>query len=445
MAAEANEISLANGGPPDETRDGIMVKMRPVTRLLVAVAVLVCACRSANAYAVIAHEAIIDAAWTGDILPRLMKRFPDASADQVRHAQAFAYGGAIIQDMGYYPFGNKLFSNLTHYVRSGDFVVNLLEEAHDINEYAFALGALSHYVADSNGHPGATNRVVPLMYPGLRKKFGAVVTYEDSPAAHLKVEFSFDVVQVTEGNYAPQAYHDHIGFAVAEGVLARAFTKTYSLQVSDLFFDEDLAIDTYRFAVSSVIPSMTKVAWSLKKDEIRKARPGTTRKQFLYNLSKADYRKTWGTHHRRPGPGARLLAFLIRILPKLGPLQALTFPTPPRMAETLFMRSFNETMTEYRRLLKASDVGRLQLPNDNFDTGGPVRPGAYQLEDQTYADLLDRVSGQSISPELRANILEFYHGAETPDTKSRKRRKQWQKVVTELSALRAGQSPPRTP
>jgi hypothetical protein len=422
-----------------------MVKMRPVTRLFLAAAVILCACRGAKAYAVIAHEAIIDAAWNGNILPLLMKRFPNATAEQVRQAQAFAYGGAIIQDMGYYPFGNKLFSNLTHYVRSGDFVLNLLSEAHDIDEYAFALGALSHYVADSNGHPEATNRVVPLMYPKLQKKFGAVVTYEDSPASHLKVEFSFDVVQVAQGDYAPQAYHDHIGFAVAQGVLARAFAKTYSIPVSDLFFDEDLAIDTYRFAVSSVIPSMTKVAWSLKKDEIRRARPGMTRKKFLYNLSKSDYRKSWGTHHRGPGPGARFLAFLIRILPKAGPLQALTFPTPPRMAETLFMRSFNETLSEYRKLLKAYDEGHLRLPNDNFDTGGPERAGTYRLEDQTYADLLDRVSGQPIAADLRANILAFYDGAEASDTKSRKKRKQWRKVMTEVSALRTGKPQMHTP
>lgn len=422
-----------------------MVKMRLFTRLFVAAAVILCACRGANAYAVIAHEAIIDTAWDGDILPRLMKRFPDATSEQARQAHAFAYGGAIIQDMGYYPFGNKLFSNLTHYVRSGDFVLNLLDEAHDINEYAFALGALSHYVADNNGHPEATNRVVALMYPRLEKKFGPAVTYEDSPSAHVKVEFSFDVVQVAQGDYAPQAYHDHIGFSVAEGVLTRAFAKTYSMQLSDLFFDEDLAIDTYRFSVSSVIPSMTKVAWSLKKDEIRQARPGMTRKRFLYNLSKADYRKTWGTHHRGPGPGARFLAFLIRILPKVGPLQALTFPTPPRMAETLFMRSFNETITEYRRLLKAYDEGRLKLPNDNFDTGKPARSGSYRLEDQTYADLLNRVSGQPIQPELRANILAFYDGAEASDTKSRKKRKQWQKVLTELTAIRADKSQPHAP
>ena len=259
-------------------------------RALLAALLALTACPAARAYSVMAHEAIIDAAWNDSIRPLLLKRFPDITAGEIQQAQAYGYGGAIIQDMGYYPFGNKFFSNLTHYVRSGEFVLNLLGDAQDVKELAFALGALAHYVADSYGHPQATNRVVPIMYPKLEEKFGPVVTYEDSPAAHLKVEFSFDVVQVAQGDYAPQAYHDHIGFEVAQRALEQAFAQTYSLELTDVFFDEELSIGTYRFAISSVIPTMTKVAWSLKKDEIQKARPGLTRRQFLYRLSRYEYR-----------------------------------------------------------------------------------------------------------------------------------------------------------
>lgn len=411
--------------------------MKLAMRALLAALLALTACPAARAYSVMAHEAIIDAAWNDSIRPLLLKRFPDITAGEIQQAQAYGYGGAIIQDMGYYPFGNKFFSNLTHYVRSGEFVLNLLGDAQDVKELAFALGALAHYVADSYGHPQATNRVVPIMYPKLKEKFGPVVTYEDSPAAHLKVEFSFDVVQLAQGDYAPQAYHDHIGFEVAQRALEQAFAQTYSLELTDVFFDEELSIGTYRFAISSVIPTMTKVAWSLKKDEIQKARPGLTRRQFLYRLSRSEYRKTWGKAYERPGPGARLLAFLIRILPKIGPLRALTFPAPPQPAETLFMRSFNETLDEYRRLVAAYDRGELRLPDDNFDTGGPVRPGAYRLTDESYARLLNVLSGKVVSAQLRANILAFYADPSLPFS-TRKKRKAWEKVLSEVNALKAG-------
>src|ERR1700743_121964 len=95
-------------------------------------------------YSVLAHEAIIDAAWKDGIVPLLLSRFPYATPEELLEAHSYAYGGAIIQDLGYYPFGSKFFSDLTHYVRSGDFVLALLRDAQDLNEYAFALGAAAH-------------------------------------------------------------------------------------------------------------------------------------------------------------------------------------------------------------------------------------------------------------------------------------------------------------
>src|SRR5207249_1482271 len=223
----------------------------------------------ALSYSVLTHEAIIDSTWKDNIQPLLLQRFPNVSPDELRQAQAYAYGGAIIQDSGYYPFGSKFLSGLAHYVRSGDFVLSLLSESKDLNEYAFALGSLAHYASDNNGHRDAINKSVPVIYPRLKEKFGNIVTYADDPVSHLKVEFSFDVVQVAHGNYAPDAYHAFIGFEVAQALLERAFEKTYSLELSKIL-NEGLAIGTYRFAVSSVFPTMTKAAWRLKKKEILK-------------------------------------------------------------------------------------------------------------------------------------------------------------------------------
>jgi hypothetical protein len=387
-------------------------------------------------YSVLTHEAIIDAAWKHGIVPLLLQRFPAATEQELLQAHAYAYGGAIIQDLGYYPFGNKFFSDLTHYVRSGDFVVALIEESRDLNEYAFALGALSHYAADASGHPLATNLAVAIMYHGLAKKYGPVVTYEEKPSAHMKVEYGFDVDQVAKGNYAPKAYHDFIGFEVSKPVLERAFARTYSLDLSSVFFSVDLAIGSYRHAVSTVIPRMTKVAWHLKKDEIQHGDPSETKEKFTYNISNSGYRAEWGDVYEKPGFGARLKAFFLRWLPKIGPLSGLAFHPPTPEVEHLYMHSFNETLDHYRALLLAQQEHRILLPNENLDTGALAGPAAYRLMDETYAELLKRTSGKPISDDVRRDILSYYADLEKPFA-TKKNPKDWQEVIKELDALKA--------
>ena len=372
-------------------------------------------------------------------MPVLLKRFPDATAEQLLQAHAYAYGGAIIQDMGYYPFGNSLFSDLTHYVRSGDFVLALIEESRDLNEYAFALGALAHYAADDSGHPLATNRAVATMYPKLAKKYGPAVTYEEKPSAHMKVEFGFDVDQVAEGNYAPKAYHDFIGFEVSEPVLERAFARTYSVEMSSVFFRVDLAIGSYRHAVSTVIPRTTKVAWHLKRREIQNGNPSETKTKFIYNISNSGYRKDWGDVYEKPGFFARFKALVLYLVPKIGPFSALAFHPPTPAVEQMYMHSFNESLDHYRLLLVAQQEGRLQLPNDNLDTGGPTGPAIYKLTDETYANLLGMTTGKPISDALRRDILAYYADLEKGFA-TKKDTEAWQKVLRELDRLRATQA-----
>src|SRR5256886_1624174 len=212
-----------------------------------------------NTYSVLTHEEIVDLLWKQKIQPLLLKRFPDATEEDLRKAHAYAYGGCVLQDMGYYPFGNKYFSDLVHYVRSGDFVENLIGEASDIDEYAFALGALAHYASDTTGHP-TVNRIVSMQFPKLRARYGDVVTYADDPKAHIRAEFGLDVAEVAQNQFGGDVYHDFIGFEVAKPVLERAFEKTYGLQLKDIFTDLDLSIGSYRRAISVVIPKMTKAA-----------------------------------------------------------------------------------------------------------------------------------------------------------------------------------------
>ena len=400
----------------------------------------------AAAYAVLAHEAIIDSAWDTNMRPLLLKRFPDATPEQLKEAHGYAYGGAIIQDMGYYPHGSFFFSDLTHYVRSGDFVLALIRDSKDLDGYAFALGALAHYAADNSGHPIGTNRAVPLLYPKLKKKYGDSVTYEDDPLAHVKTEFGFDVLEIAQGRYAPDNYHDFIGFGVSVPLLEQAFQETYGLDLKSVLTDEDKVLGSYRHDVSQLLPKATRIAWSLKKNDIMKDQPGMTRKKFLYNLSRASYQKNWGKQYQPPTFGEQFLAFLVRILPKIGPLKVLQLKTPTPAAERLFEASFNTTLDRYRELLSQAGAGQPDLSNNNFDTGEITGPGKYQLTDETQAKLLDELAKQKFSgasPEMRAELLEFFGHPDAPYAMKRKP-KDWAKVQAELEGLKNAAPPAAT-
>lgn len=397
-----------------------------------------------HGYSVLSHEALIDAGWETGIRPVLLKRFPNATPDELRQAHGFAFGGAIIQDLGYYPHGSHFFSDLVHYVRSGDFIQALIRDSQDLDEYAFALGALAHYAADSNGHRIAVNRAVPILYPVLRKKYLDVATYEDNPAAHLKTEFGFDVLEVAKERYAADNYHDFIGFEVSKALLERAFQEIYAMPLRSLFSNLDDAIGSYRYTVRSVIPKATRVAWVLKKKDIQRDLPGITQRKFLYNLSKASYEKEWGKNYQKPGLGTSFLAFIIRVIPKIGPLKALSFRTPTPETEKMFMASFNAALDDYRHLLADVGAGHLDLPNLNFDTGSKIQPWTYFMQDEAYARLLsnlEREQFQQISPELRSDILAYFGGPSLPAhikwDKMEKTRVEWQRVSQEIEELKA--------
>jgi hypothetical protein len=394
--------------------------------------------QSASSYSVLTHEAIIDSTWDSAIKPLLLKRFPDSTADELTRAHGYAYGGSIIQDLGYYPFGSKFYSDLTHYVRSGDFILNMIRESQDLDEYAFALGALAHYAADNEGHRMAVNVSVPLLYPKLDLRFGKSVTYADDPFSHMKTEFAFDVFQAAKNHYASDAYKSFIGFQVAKPVLQRAFQDTYELRIEQVFFDLDLAIGSYRRAVGTVLPALTKVAWQIKSQEIRKDAPNITRKKFLYNLSRSSYEKYWGATYQRPGIRSRMLAVCFRIVPRVGPFKALAFKKMTPEIEQLYMASFNASIDRYRGLL--ADVGRnrLKLPNDNFDVGAATKAGEYRLADAAYAKLLNKLEGHyaELSQDLRSEILAFYQDLSLPIA-TKAHEGDWARLQGELSYLEA--------
>jgi hypothetical protein len=398
----------------------------------------VCSVQTCAAYSVLTHEEVVDLAWKDNLLPLLKQRFPTATDAELKKAHAFAYGGSLIQDMGYYPFGNKYFSDLTHYVRSGDFIASLLKQSSDLNEYAFALGALAHYSADNAGHP-TINQVVAIQFPKLQRKFGKEVTYADDPKAHIRTEFGFDVTQVAKNRYTSDAYHDFIGFEVSKPLLERAFLDTYGIPLSDVISDEDLAIGTFRRSISKVLPEMTRVALATRHEKIVAETPNFRAKEFRYYLSRANYHKEWGTGYQRPGFGTRLLAFLFRFVPKVGPFKALAFKIPTQQTEDLYIASVDRTIESYNKLLHEAATGRVHLANTDFDTGRETHAGEYVLTDNAYAQLLDRLARQNfahITPELRANILAFYSDQSAP-VATQKKPEDWKKTQEDLEKLRA--------
>jgi len=402
------------------------------------VAVLICALtQPCAAYSVLTHEEIVDLLWADYITPLLLQKYPGTSADALRIAHSYAYGGCLIQDLGYYPFGNRFFSDLVHYVRSGDLVVALIAEASDVNEYAFALGALSHYAADIAGHP-VVNIAVAQEFPKLRAKYGRTITFAQDPKAHIRTEFGFDVVQVAKHRYTSDAYHDFIGFQVSKPLLEHAFRNTYGIELKDVFFNIDLSIGSFRRSISTVIPEMTRVALELKKDQMVKEDPTFAKKRFLYNLKRTDFEREWGKSYQKPGIGARILAVLFRLLPKVGPLKALAFRMPSSDTETLYLQSVNATVEQYRIYLHGLAAGKLALENRDFDTGRPTKAGEYRLTDDAYAHLLGKLAEAKFSdvpPALRQNILHFYQDPSSA-VSTKRNPDDWNKALSNIEQLR---------
>ena len=399
--------------------------------------IVLMSCSNSSAYSVLTHEEIVDLLWTAEIQPLLLQRYPGLSEDQLKEAHAYAYGGAVIQDLGYYPFGSKEFSNLVHYVRSGDFVRELLLESQDVNEYAFALGALSHYASDIAGHP-AVNQSVAIQYPKLRAKYGKSVRYAQDKTAHLKTEFGFDTVQVAKNRYASQQYHDFIGFEVSKPLLERVFPVVYGLELKDVLTHEDLAVGSYRFAVSRMIPEMTQVALQTHKKELMRETPNFAKRKFLYRLSRSDYERQWGKDYVKPGVGTRILSTLLRYMPKIGPFKGLAFNNPTPQTEDLYFKSINTTVDQYRAFLEEVRTDSLVLPNCDLDSGNVTKAAEYSLTDDTYAKLLSQLASQKFdltSGALRDNILQFYSDLSV-QIETKKDGVGWQAVLTELDQLK---------
>ncbi|MEP6677203.1 MAG: zinc dependent phospholipase C family protein [Ferruginibacter sp.] len=393
-----------------------------------------------SAYSVLTHEAIVDALWEKSIRPLLKEKYPGATDSLLKEAHAYVYGGAIAPDMGYFPMSNPFFTDLIHYVRSGDFVNELLTESADVNEYAFALGFLCHYMADRYGHFLGTNQCVPIVYPKIKKKFGNIVTYEENKVAHKRMEFSFDVLEIAKGNYASEAYHDFIGFKVSRPLLERAFSKIYGMDINKLFNNLNVSIETFRWTVTSLFPVLTRAAWVTKKKDILKTNPTITSRNFRYKMNRSGYAQEFG----KPKPGilAYPLSWLIRVLPKVGPLASLKIKNPGAEAEKQFIKSFDTVINHCQLTMKFLSEKNVNFTNIDFDTGNNTSAGEYGLADKSYEKLLLRLNKQEFEhadPELEGNVISFFQsgGLDQAHIKNKKERRKISKAIAHLQTVAA--------
>ena len=382
---------------------------------------------------------MIDLAWKQSIRPILLRHYPHLTEAQLREAHAYAYGGCVIQDLGYYPFGNVFFSDLTHYVRAGDFVSSLLRNAHNANELAFAIGALSHYVGDTIGHARAVNQSVAVEFPGLEKKYGPVVNYAEGEHQHVRTEFAFDINQMSKHRLAPAAYLEHVGLEVSAKLIQKAVWETYGLDSRKMLGDKQTVLRSYRKSVRSLIPEVAHAEIVLHQKSFPADIPSDSFDELRNELIQAATDNDWEQYRKTPGFKTHVFAGVIFILPKVGPLSMLAIRGPQTQTEAMYIESLDESMTALRHLLTSYSTIPTNIPNRDLDTGAKVRPGGYRLTDETYAKLLatlTRPPAQPIPFSLKRDILDYYSDPSAPITTKKNERK-WAAVESQLKVLAA--------
>ena len=415
--------------------------MRYYVRNLPALLLLACllASHPAGAYSLLTHEQLIDLTWQGSITPLLRSRYPKVTAEELEQARSYAYAGCMVQDIGYYPFGDPFFSDLTHYVRSGDFVVHLIRDAKNVNELAFAVGALSHYIGDNIGHAQATNRAVALEFPKLAAKYGPSVSYGEGERAHVQTEFAFDINEIAHDRLAPSHYLHHVGLNIPVKQLADAFYNTYGMS-ENFPGKRSLRVNVkgFRFAVRSFIPSVAYAVTLLQRKRMPVESMTPDLKKLDREVARVAAENHWDRYRSKPGIGTHSLAALIYVLPKLGPLRALQIKGPTATTEAEYVHSVIQSTDALSAALKRLGTAHQTLANRDLDTGLPVREGSYPLADDTYAKLLERLVGDpkhTVPPGLKSDIQNFYSNPAAP-SHTKQKPKKWAKVQSELETLK---------
>jgi hypothetical protein len=376
---------------------------------LVVLLLFACA-RPAGGFSVLTHEALIDLTWSDSIRPLLLKRYPNLTPRDLRDARAYAYGGCVIQDLGYYPFGKPMFSNLLHYVRTGDFIRALFRDAQGPNDLAFAIGALAHYYGDTIGHPESINLAVANNFPKLAAKYGPNVNYAEGERQHVRTEFAFDVNDAAKHRLAPLGYLNHVGFAVPVPLLSRAFYDTYGLDLAKVLGEHRPTLQGYRYAVRTLLPRVAYAEVLLHRKHMPPDVPSPELDEFNQEVATLAAQDNWARYRKHAGFGTHVLAGFIAILPKVGPLDDLAIVGPTSSAEQDYVKALMHTAAALRQALgQATHSGG--LPNKDLDTGDDVYPGTYSLEDYAYAGLLHQMTGDPTQPipyGIKRDLLAYF-------------------------------------
>jgi len=455
--------------------------MRTITRVLTAVLILcLFAAPSAGGYSLLTHEQLIDLTWDKSIVPLLKSRYPDLTDAQVEHARAYAYGGCVIQDIGYYPFGDTFFSNLTHYVRSGDFVVNLFRNAGNADELAFAVGALSHFIGDNIGHSEATNHAVPVEFPKLEKKYGKTVNYAQGESEHVRTEYAYDINEIAHGRLAPVYYLKHVGLEVPQRQLELAFYQTYGL-AQDFTKGKGKRVNVkgYRFAVRSFLPEVSYAVTLLKRKHMPPVVDSPELQRLTAELTAVEAKNGWPSYRTKPGIGTYSLAGLIWITPKVGPVKFVSIKGPTVATDLEYVKSvlrstdlLNFTLRRFtpppattkgaadaaaqdvrsepppsdpltpkpgsaQLVVRGTPDPRHPLQNRDLDTGLPVKPAGYPLTDETYCKLVHRLVAkptQPIPPGIKEDILAYYADMNV-EFVTKKKDAEWKTLQADLTTL----------
>jgi len=387
-----------------------MALLRACRRISVILALLLAFPHPAGGYSVLTHEQLIDLTWADTIQPLLLHRYPNLTPAQLSDARAYAYGGCVIQDLGYYPFGKPLFSNLLHYVRTGDFIRALFRESRGPNDVAFAIGALSHYYGDTLGHPEAINLAVGKAFPALAARYGPNVNYAEGKRQHVRAEFAFDINDIAKHRLAPERYLNHIGFAVPIPLLARAFYDTYGLDLAKVLGTHRPTLQGYRFSVRTLLPRVAYAETLLYNSHLPPDVPSPALDELNQQVAALAAADDWSAYRNRAGLGTHLLAGFIFIVPKVGPLSDLSLRGPTPSAEQDYLNSLMHTADTLRQTLNRATQSD-GLPNLDLDTGDLVYPGTYSLEDYTYADLLHQMTRDPSSPipfGIKRDLLAYF-------------------------------------
>lgn len=454
-------------------------------RCLLAIAfatLLVMSTRTARAYSPLTHEELIDLTWNTSIVPLLKSRYPTLTPAELEHARAYAYGGCVIQDIGYYPFGDRNFSNLTHYVRSGDFVVNLFRNAGNADELAFAVGALSHYIGDSIGHSEATNLAVPVEFPKLRRKYGGHVNYAEGETQHVRTEFAFDIDEIAHHRLAPVSFLRQIGLEVPTRQLALAFYQTYGLR-EDFTQTRHHRINVggYRWSVHRFIPRIAYATTLLhRRHEPADLASDPDVQRLIRDVARVEQENHWDQYRKHAGPLTYTLAGLLFILPRVGPMRLAAVKGPTEKTELEYVHSvidstdaLNHAVRRFtpppatrvtagqaatadthsepppseplpvkpgsaQMIPRDSTDPRHPLTNRDLDTGNPVAPAGYPLTDETYAWLLHqltRTPTAPIPPGIKRDIEAYYADLSLPFA-TKQDPDDWQQVQQDLATLR---------